>query len=63
MGTWCTEGVKRSMAEHRREESDKLQRQADVRTQKKKDIAKKAGVCVKCGQKLPKKKSSAVAWS
>ncbi|KKN60036.1 hypothetical protein LCGC14_0536230 [marine sediment metagenome] len=52
MGTWCTEGVKRIQAEHRRQESDELQRQADQRLREKKDNAEEEGVCYACGKKL-----------
>ena len=49
MGTWCTEGVKRTIAEHRRQEADAKERKCRKECEEK-------GICPECGQKIIKKR-------
>lgn len=56
MGTWCTEGVKRSMAEHRREEHEKFLEEQRQKNYEYEERCEKKGICPKCKQKLPIKK-------
>ena len=58
MGTWCTEGVKRSRAEHRREEDERERR---IYYKKKVEHERKCeakNICPECGQKIIKEKKS-----
>ncbi len=57
MGTWCTEGVKRIQAEHRREEADKERRACNQRKREYEDECEKKGICPTCKRKIAKKKA------
>ena len=56
MGTWCTEGVKRSRIEHQREDDDRDRRIYNQRKAKHEDKGGAKGICSKCGQKIIKKR-------
>lgn len=58
MGTWCTEGVKRIQAEHRREEDAEERRAYNTREEKRKEKCAAKGICSECGRKIIKKKKS-----
>ncbi len=64
MGTWCTEGVKRSMAEHRREETEKDRRYSARADEKWKAKCETKGICPKCLQKVKSKiGKSEIYWA
>ena len=56
MGTWCTEGVKRSRIEHQREDDARDRRIYNQKKMEYEDKCEAKGICPECGQKIIKKK-------
>ncbi len=50
MGTWCTEGVKRTMREHRREEAEIQRKRCAAREREYEEKCKVDGICPRCKQ-------------